>query len=200
MSTLRTSIVLVVLLMSAAAAAADPSPIRPGGPRVRPHDARSAALVLEALERSQTIRALVEALESRDVIVYVQVQPMLKERLAGSLTWVTSTGKYRYVRISWNPLLSTATAIATLGHELQHALEVADNPAIVSDTSLADFYRINGISMRAHNGWDTLAARDRGDAVRREIASVRATRPGDIVLDFTPDSWQLMYQQARGGY
>ena len=128
------------------------------------------------------------------------MQPMLKGRLAGSVTWVTLAGRYRYIRVSWSPELSTSAAIATLGHELQHALEIANEPSIVSTETLEAFYRSNGISMRLHNGWDTLAARDRGDVVRKEIAAARSNRGTDLMQDYNPESWPAIYTQARGGY
>ena len=200
MSTLRGSLIVLVLLAMPVHTFALSPATRAGGPRVRPDDGRSAALVLEGMERSATMRALIDALEARDVIVYIQMQPMLKGRLAGSVTWVTAAGRYRYIRVSWSPELSTSVAIATLGHELQHALEIANEPSIVSAESLEAFYQSIGISMRMHNGWDTIAARDRGDKVRREIAAVRAARPAERLQDYNPESWSAIYTQARGGY
>jgi hypothetical protein len=201
MSTLRTSIVLLALLVApAVASATPPMGVVPGGPRLRPDDSRSAALVLEGLERSETLRSLVDRLEERNVIVYVQWQPTLRGRLAGSLTWIAAAGRYRYVRVSWSPDLSMSAAIATLGHELQHAVEVANEPSIVSAETLEAYYRAHGISMTSHNGWDTIAARDRGDTVRREIAAVRSTRAsGMLAQGFSPESWHELYRQMRGG-
>ena len=200
MSTLHTSIVVLALLALPVNTFALPPKSPAGGPRVRPDDGRSAAIVLEGMERSATLRALIDALESRDVIIYIQMQPMLKGRLAGSVTWVTAAGRFRYIRVSWSPDLTTSAAIATLGHELQHALEIANEPSIVSTESLEAFYRSHGISMRIHNGWDTLAARDRGDVVRKEIAAVRSSRGTEVLLDYNPESWPAIYTQARGGY
>ena len=200
MSTLHTSLVVLALLaLPVNTFALPPKPLA-GGPRVRPDDGRSAAMVLEGMERSATLRALIDALETRDVIIYIQMQPMLKGRLAGSVTWVTAAGRFRYIRLSWSPDLSASAAIATLGHELQHALEIANEPSIVSAETLETFYRSNGISMRAHNGWDTLAARDRGDIVRKEIASVRGSRGSETLQGYNPESWPAIYTQARGGY
>jgi hypothetical protein len=199
MSTLGTSIVVCALLVvPASMSAAPPNPGAPGGPRVRPGDDRSAALLLEALERSTTMRSLVNRLESSDVIVYIQRQPSLRNRLAGSLTWISAAGGYRYVRVSWSPELSTSAAISTLGHELQHALEIASEASIVSADTMEDFYRKTGISVRDHTGYDTLAARDRGDTVRREIAGVRSTRTTDSLQDVEHETWLAMYRQARG--
>ena len=201
MSTLRTSLIVIAMLALPMHTFALPPNTGPGGPRVRPDDSRSAAIVLEGMERSTTLRALIDALEARDVIIYIQMQPLLKGRLAGSVTWVTAAGRFRYIRVSWSPELSTSAAIATLGHELQHALEIASEPSIVSPETLEAFYRSNGINMRAHNGWDTIAARARGDVVRKEIASVRSQRATtDVLQDYSPESWPAIYTQARSGY
>jgi hypothetical protein len=171
--------------------------------RVRPGDSRSAVLLTRGLERSATIRGLVNQLERRDVIVYIEMQPSLKKRLAGTLTWITKTKEHRYVRVSINPDLNTEMAISTVGHELQHALEVANAPQIVSEQSLASFYQLHGQSTRsALNGWDTEAARQAGDDVRRELAIAARTAVANSVAEsiqqLDPEDWLVVYRRARG--
>jgi hypothetical protein len=205
MPTLRL-FVTVALLAAPIIAAAEPE--RPtafdpatwnGGPRVRPADARSAAIVLEGLRRSETFRAIVKALEQRDVIVYVQIQQVLKGRLAGALTWLCATERFRYVRVGLSPSLISEVAISTLGHELQHALEIASQPSVVDVKSLTAHYKQIGISMGVHvhaNGWDTEAARQIGDEVRRDLAATSA-RATESVRDFDPDRWHIFYRKVR---
>jgi hypothetical protein len=141
--------------------------------RVRPYDDRTATLFLEGQRRSATLRALVHAIEERDVIVYLQMEPTLvKGSLNGMVTWLTATKHARYVRISLNPELSTILAIGVLGHELQHVLEIANEPSVISASSLEAFYRRIGINTRERSShWDTEAARDVGDEVRKELSS-----------------------------
>ena len=166
--------------------------------RVRPHDARTAALLLQGIERSETIRGLVSRLEADSVIVYVEMQPALHHDLAGRLVWLAATADYRYVRISLNPELSSEVLISVLGHELQHALEVARAPSIVDEDSLAAYYKKYGMSMRQHNnGWDTQAARDAGDLVRREIANSSTRTAAELSQPFTAASWHTVYRDAR---
>lgn len=75
--------------------------------------------------------------------------------------------------------------VATLGHELQHAVEIARERSIISSATLASYYARNGLSMAAHwNGWDTRAARQTGDEVRRELAGIRTWRVADSIQDF----------------
>jgi hypothetical protein len=187
---------LLGLLATPRASVADP--VVPA-PRVRAGDARSAMLLTQGLQRSETLRGLVTQLERRDVIVYVEMQPALKKRLAGTMTWITATPNHRYVRVSINPELNTDMAIATLGHELQHVVEVANAPGVVSDQTLEKFYRVHGDANRAEfNGWDTEAARVAGHEVRRELAAVRSARVADSIQQFDPNDWLVVYRRARG--
>ena len=167
-------------------------------PRVRPHDSRSAALLLRGIERSATIRQLVSRLETMDVIVYVEIQPALGRKIGGSLVWLTAAGNFRYVRVSINPNLAVEVQVSTLGHELQHALEVAITPSIMDEASLESFYRKTGINMRSHDsGWDTQAARDTGELVRRELSHGPGWRAVESVQPFDPLQWHIVYRKAR---
>jgi hypothetical protein len=169
-----------------------------GGPRVRPYDGRSAALFLEGMRRSETFRALVDQIEARDVIVYLQMEPSLDDSLAGMLTWLTATPHFRYVRVSLNPALNTETVIAVLGHELQHALEVATEPSIIDADSLSGFYERTGIRMSTHdNGWDTVAARTKGREVRRDLSGSRVARATELPHPFNALEWHIVYNRAR---
>jgi hypothetical protein len=168
-------------------------------PRVRPYDGRSAKVLLEGLERSVTMRAIVDRLEQLDVIVYVEMQPALRKKLAGTLTWLAATTSNRYVRISLNPEITHDALISALGHELQHALEVAEAPWVVDPPSLQAYYQKHGVSTAQHiNGWDSLAARIIGDEVRRELAGVRTARVvADSIQAFNPQEWHIVYRRAR---
>lgn len=190
---------VVITLTPLVASAAQPQERYPEtDPRVRPYDARSATLLLEGIERSDTLRALVDRLERLDVIVYLEMQPTLRRKLAGTLTWLTATASRRYVRISLNPELMRDAVIAALAHELQHALEVAEAPEVRSAAALEAYYRQHGLSTTAHvNGWDTLAARQIGDIVRRQLAGARTTFVAESIQQFYPEEWHIVYRRAR---
>ena len=200
----RTLIATLALVIPVTALAA-PDPVPPlqanranGGPKVRPNDRRSAALLVEGLRLSATVRRLVDQLEQRRVVVYIQIENRLKGRLAGSLTWITGTTHIRYVRISINPELRGAAAVAVLGHELQHAIEVANEPSIVDNKSLNAFYREHGISTSVHrNNWDTEAAQLVGRDVRRDLSNARNSYVLESLDDFDPLDWHIVYRRAR---
>jgi hypothetical protein len=141
-------------------------------PRVRPADKRVAAALREGLERSASFRALVDRLNQLDVIVYVEMQPLLRQRFSGAMTWVTATNTFRYVRVSLNPDLNGLMSTAALGHELQHVIEVGEAPSIVDTQSLSDYYRVAGLDKRVTSDqWETEAAQRTGEIVRRELAA-----------------------------
>lgn len=200
-ATLLTTVIALAPL--AVFASPEPDPVSPPtvtrNPRVRPYDGRTAALLIEGLERSPTLRAIVDRLEQLDVIVYVEMQPALRQKLAGMMTWLAATAFERYVRISLNPEIGHDVLIAALGHELQHALEVAEAPWVVDPASLQAYYEKHGLSTAKHiNGWDSLAARVVGDDVRRELAGMRRVRlVADSIQAFNPLEWHIVYRRAR---
>ncbi len=199
--TLLTTLITLAPLAVFASQPADPDLPNPisRNPRVRPYDGRTAQLLLEGLERSATLRAIVDRLEQLDVIVYLEMQPALRKKLAGTLTWLAATQSNRYVRISLNPEIAHDTLISALGHELQHALEVAEAPSVVDPTSLQAYYEKHGLPTAQHiNGWDSLAARVIGDHVRRELAGMRTGRVvADSIQGFNPQEWHIVYRRAR---
>jgi hypothetical protein len=191
---------LLAIAISPAAVAAEDDDDRAAvpNPRVRPNDGRSAAALLQGIARSETVRLIVERLETLDVIVYVEMQAALQHKLAGRMVWLAATQHFRYVRISLNYELSGETLIAVLGHELRHALEVALSPSIVGEPSLEAYYEKNGINMRSHaNGWDTQAARDAGELVRRELAAFPARAAVEPTQPFDVTAWQSVYRRTR---
>lgn len=148
-----------------------------GGPRLRPQDSRIKDALREGAARSTTFKALVDKLESSDVIVYVAVNPLIKSNLSGALTWMTRAGGFRYVRASISPDQTFDQMIATVAHELRHAVEVAEDATVQNETSLVAMYRKignqnNGLSS---NRWESVAAQEAGMQVRRELASTPAS-------------------------
>lgn len=200
MVTFVTCLTLLAMIVAETAPTPPPEPpVAVRSARVRTADPRTAKLLVQGLQRSDTIRRLVSELEQREVIAYLAMQPALRKGLAGTLTWITATPTHRYVRISISPDMSTDMAIATLGHELQHALEVASAPEIVDARTLEQFYREHGdVSQQQTNGWDTEAARLVGQDVRRELTAPRPARVADSIQSFHPDDWLVVYRRARG--
>ena len=171
------ALVVLCLLAAAPLGATQPEWWREGGPRIRVGDARAATLLQSGIARSATLRALVERVETSSVVVYLGMRPNMGNEQAGGLTFVGDGGAFRYLRISLNPALSADLLIATLAHELQHVVEVIDNPSVKDETSLIALYRRIGTPSRIlrGSGWETEAAQVVGAGVRRELADNSVT-------------------------
>jgi len=165
------SVVLCSALLVSNVYAASRDKARDGGERIRPQDARSTQLLRDGMARSQTFRSLVERIEASNVFVYVQVSPFIKSTLAGQLTWMTQAGPYRYLRATLSPDQTVDQAIASLAHELQHAVEVMGDEQVVSEKTLISLYKRIGrpSSSAAPSAWETIAAQETGYRVRREL-------------------------------
>jgi hypothetical protein len=147
-------------------------------PRIRSTDRRVHALLDAGVRHSPTFRDLVDRLERADVVVYVCRGRDPDVRVAGRLTFVSAAGGLRYVVVRIVPFLTRAHQIAVLAHELQHAVEIADTPAIVDSASLArEYMRMGHVSRRSTMpgiAFDTVAAVEAGRRVLEEISTLAA--------------------------
>jgi hypothetical protein len=161
------AVVLVCLAAPPASAAVSTARLRPQSPRVTSWLARG-------LEKSSTMRALVDRIERGDVVVYVELQHRLSPGVSACVTWMAATpgSQHRYVRVSLQPTLRRSDAIAMLAHELQHVVEVIDHPDVQSRDDLLGLYRrIGHRSGPTGEQWDTMAALRAGDSARLEVVS-----------------------------
>lgn len=95
----------------------------------RPLDSLAAETFEQAMAGSPLVRDLVRQLESSNLVVHVESSRALPTGISGTMRFVTSRGGFRYVRISLAAHLHTETRAAILGHELQHACEIAASEA-----------------------------------------------------------------------
>lgn len=139
---------------------------------VRTVDARIGRALADGLERSPTLAQLVLALERSDVIAYVEFAIEMHPSLAGRML-LTATPQgprgLRYVRIQIAPSLRGNELTAIIGHELQHALEVAESPEVRDEAGLVALYRAIGRPERGGERYDTIAAQHAGRRVRTEL-------------------------------
>jgi hypothetical protein len=138
---------------------------------IRTTDQRLIRLLREGVRGSETFRRLVDRLRQSDVIVYLDCGGT--GWAGGRLTFVTAAANWRYVHVRVARLPSAAVQIALIGHELQHAVEVADAPGVVDAPSLArEYQRIGFLRPRPNPGvsFDSRAAVDAGYRVLREIS------------------------------
>jgi hypothetical protein len=141
---------------------------------LRPQDERLTNLIRQGVARSATLKALVDRIESSKVIVYVTVNPLIKSNLSGMLTWMTRAGETRYLRASISPDLNPDQMIATIAHELQHAVEVIEDETVNDEKGLVALYRRIGLqnNSASPSRWETAAAQKAGFQVRKELGDV----------------------------
>lgn len=127
-----------------------------------------AAIVTQAIDRSTTFRQLVEAIGETDGIVYVE-HGRCGHGVRACLLAVTSAGANRIVRVRVAANKADWDLMGSVGHELQHAVEVLGNPAITSTIAMHLFYLRAG--HRVGNVFETAAAIRAGNNVRAEVRS-----------------------------
>jgi hypothetical protein len=169
------SIVAALVLCAVTSATADSLiEVLPKPPQVRTTDHRINAAVERGLRDSPTFRGLVDRINASNVVVYVTADAgAMPQGLDGQLTFVSSAGGFRYVLVRVKTALAAARLVSLLGHELQHAREIADSEAIVDAPSMAREYtaRLGYCTRRraAGNMFDSRAAVQAGERVLREL-------------------------------
>jgi hypothetical protein len=141
-------------------------------PRVRPIGPHMASLLARGYVASPTLARLIDALNHSDVIVHVEERRWTHARTVGETRLVVRAGGQRYLRVSIDMRLSDERAIALLGHELQHAWEIAQAPGVVDQETLVRLYaRIGHVAHRGARAAeaDTRAAVRAADAVRAQL-------------------------------
>jgi hypothetical protein len=162
----------------AGSCAADPAPQGAGGwRRVRARDVLARLLLALGSRDSGTFAGLVTALEKSDLVVYIDAVPTIGNGPRGRLRFLGAAGGLRYVHVSidagstsWQAAMQRRhDLIAILGHELQHAAEVAGTQ--VRDLAgFVDLYQT--IGSRVHTtAFDTPAARAAARRIRAELMS-----------------------------
>jgi hypothetical protein len=141
-------------------------------PRVRASDPWISGLLASGYADSSTFRAIVDRVQRSDVIVHVETMHQRRDGVSGTLRFVTRAGGARYLRIAIAMPSARRPAIALLGHELEHASEVADDDAVVDHASFEALYRRIadrcGVRGTARS-YDTRGARAAGDRIFAEL-------------------------------
>ena len=151
-------------------ACASPALAERNGPFLRTEDSRLAAALMRGRDESPTFRAIVNRLDASDLIVYVS-RGSLAGQTSASTQLLSWTGGYRYVRVTLELDPDTDVGIAMLGHELRHALELADAPWVRDDAAVLSLYREIGYASCARPTpcYDTQEAVDAGREVLIEL-------------------------------
>ena len=139
-------------------------------PHVRAVSPRLAASVSTLRDHSPTFAALLAQLDASDVIVHVidGFQPCASGAKA-CLTFVDSSGGYRYLRVMITKQESEIDVRRHLAHELQHAVEIAQAPQIRDAAGLRAFCLSSGFGWRSADHCETHAAQTVAFRVEHEL-------------------------------
>ena len=133
---------------------------------------RLVALIDEGAARSPTFRSLVIALEGTDGMVFVE-ERRCPRRVPACLIWqLTLAGPYRMLFVVIDTRRPDINLMASIGHELHHALEILGDPSIRSTRALMWFYMREGKRVQPLVV-ETAAAQAAGDTILREIQQSR---------------------------
>jgi hypothetical protein len=136
---------------------------------VRTTNTNVQRLLETGVDKSPTFASLLGRLNASDVIVYIEQTTSMPKTLEGRLLLMPLANQQRYLRIQITRYGSPDELIALIGHELRHAIEVADAPDVRDETALERLYRRIGVGSAAQHSYDTDAARTIGRQVRKEL-------------------------------
>ena len=138
--------------------------------QVRSSSPYLSGLLEQGYAKSATFRHLIARLNESDVVVYIEPHLSMQFTRSGHLTsHVVIGGDTRYLRIRVNPRGRPNTMIALLAHELQHALEVADAPAVRDEVTFEKHFRLLDSGTCRGGCYETTAARETQVVVAKEL-------------------------------
>ena len=144
---------------------------------IRASDQELVALLDEGMKRSQTFKGLVDRLSKSDVILYVRPDVTAKNNAPTRLTFLAAKGGYRYlvIRVASG---RKEQQLATLGHEMQHAIVIADAASVVDSQSLKREFERVGKLTQPSVGDDFFFESPVAADIRRRILSEVSSQSG----------------------
>lgn len=117
----------------------------PAGPvplvRLKPADAEMRRVIGDGFERSATFRVLVGAIHRTNAVVTVQYGLCANGRFRSCVTNIDGDRNRRSIRIKVNTRTTDDRLIATIAHELHHAIEILSDPEVASPEAVLALYR-----------------------------------------------------------
>ncbi len=172
---MRLTLVPLLLALSVAGPAAAGTSRQNSWLHTRPLTAGAAALIGDISRRAPVVEGLLQELERTDVVVYVSDSvPTSASEPRAYLSFVSYAGGIRYLMVKIDPWrLQPADRAMWLGHELEHALEIASAPEVKDAAGLEQLYR--------RIGWEVRAGRFESDGAWDVANLVRTERSGGLL-------------------
>ena len=135
--------------------------------RVRGVSVRVVTVINEAAAQSNTFRGLVDQIGATDGIVYVAEGQCGHGVRACLLHTMTEMGPHRVLRILVDPQRIDRDLMESIGHELQHAVEVLSDRAIRRSSAMTLLYNKEGDKYARR--FETTAAIKASNAIHAEL-------------------------------
>jgi hypothetical protein len=164
---------LLALAVAAAAETAGAQEAPMAGSRVRTTNAVISTAIASGIERSPTFRQRLAEIEATDGLVYVDAGTCGNNSVAACLVpSLVVAGPSRLLRIFVDLRKANGCRlVATIGHEMQHAVEVLRDPSVRSGEAMYFlFARIGPVSS---GPFETTAAKQTTLRVDREACRAR---------------------------
>jgi hypothetical protein len=129
-------VALLAVMLIVRVAAAEGTLIR----RVRSERAAIAALIEQGFAGSTTFKSLVATIDQTDGLVYIDEGKCGHSVHVCLVLKVTIAGPNRILHILIDLRRPQRRLIASIGHELRHAIEVLNGPAIRSNAEMFQFF------------------------------------------------------------
>ena len=144
--------------------------------QVRPLTCGTAARMIDGMARSATLRREIERVGELNGIVYIKdayyIDPRTKRVLSGAMSHeVTMAGAHRVLHVMVAPE-SGDRSLITLGHELQHVIEVLEAGDATTEAAADRLFERIGVRV-GPSVMETQAAVDVQRAVARELSANR---------------------------
>jgi hypothetical protein len=136
--------------------------------RVRAPETFMIELVREGYERSPAFRELVDTLQRSNVIVVVEPGLCAGGRIRSCVVAVAGSARDRQIRIKIDTHASHDRLIATIAHELQHAVEIAERTDVFDGAAALKLYRNIGLG-RCRDGLSDECETARALATEKEV-------------------------------
>ena len=139
--------------------------------RVRSENADIAAIIRGASEQSATFRRLIETIDRTDGLVYVQDGKCKHSVRACLMLSVKVAGPFRLLRVVVDARKTDCQLMGLIGHELQHAVEVLEDPHVTDATTAYTFFERTGPT--GSERFETQAALNTGYRVSDEACRAK---------------------------
>jgi hypothetical protein len=137
----RVAAVTVAILAAAAASAAAQNDAPGRFTRVRAGDAELRRVIAEGADRSATFLALATEIQRSTAIVQVQFGRCPRGSFRSCVSGVEGDARQRHIRVFVDTRTTQDRLIATVAHELQHAIEILRDPEAIDAARTLALYR-----------------------------------------------------------